>query len=173
MKHWYVVRSKHRNEVLLWHQLCRRGIEVYYPRISTGGADMPATKSRPYYPGCMFVHIDLDTHAQSALQWMPGAAGFVMFGGEPAYIADSILRGIQERVERTSLKRANPSVRMQPDDKSQAYAGPFAGYRGIFGSQLSDRDRAAVFLRFIRDQQMRLQLPVMQMKLTRPCRTRL
>ncbi len=173
MKHWYVIRSKHRNEVLLWHQLCSRCIEAYYPRIFNLGTNPLAAKAKSYFPGYMFVHIDLDTQAQSALQWMPGAMGFVTFGGEPAYISDSILHGIQERVDQMNRVQLDPCSGMKQGDEIEIYSGPFAGYRGFFGTHLSDRDRATVFLKFIRDQQMRLELPVTQIRLTKQCRSRL
>jgi transcription antitermination factor NusG len=173
MKRWYVVRSKHRNEVLLWHQLCSRGIEAYFPRISTKGMGCPPGPVRPLFPGYMFVHVDLDTNARSALQWMPGAIGFVTFGCEPAYVSDSILHGIEERVDQMNRLQVDPSSTLKPGDEIEIYSGPFAGYRGIFGTRLSDRDRATVFLKFIRDQQLRLELPVTQIRLTKQCRTRL
>lgn len=162
---WYVIRSKYRNEALLWQQLLSRRIEVYYPRILHGPAKLPAPRAKPYFPGYMFAHIDLDVVGRSTMQWMPGALGLVCFGGEPAYVSDSVFHGIQERVDRMNSARADPVCGLKTGDPIEIYTGPFAGYRGIFGFQLSDRDRAAVFLQFIRDQQIRVELPVTQVRL--------
>ncbi len=149
MKRWYLIRSKHRNEVLLWHQLCSRCIEAYYPRISTQDADPSAAKVRPYFGGYMFVHIDLDTHIRSALKWMPGAEGFVYFGGEPAYVPDEILHEMQ--------RQANRANRFE---HSELPLGPFAGYEAMFDIRCSERERTILFLRFIRGLQICRDLPV-------------
>lgn len=173
MKHWYVIRSKYRNEMLLWQQLCSRFIEVYYPRVSARTTKPLVRKIRPYFPGYMFVHVDLDVFGRSALQWMPGAMGLVCFGGEPAFVSDSILHGIQERVDRMDAVESSLSQGLRSGEEVEIYSGPFAGYRGIFGFHLSDRERAIVFLKFIRDQQLRLELPVTHIMPTKQCRTRL
>ncbi len=149
MKRWYLIRSKHRNEVLLWHQLCSRCIEAYYPRISTQDAEPSAARVRPYFGGYMFVHIDLDTHIQSALKWMPGAAGFVYFGGEPAYVPDEIVHEMQRRANRTDRYECG-----------ELPPGPFAGYEGMFDIRRSERERTILFLRFIRGLQTCRDLPV-------------
>ncbi len=173
MKYWYVVRSKYRNELLLWQQLCTRGFEVYYPRIARPGIKFPSPRVKPYFPGYMFVHIDLDLAGRSIVQWIPGSNGLVCFGGEPAFITDAILQGIHDRVERMNSIAEDPSRGLKRGQEVEIYAGPFAGYRGIFDSHLSDRERAIVFLTFVRDQQMRVELPVHQIMPTKRCQTRL
>ena len=170
--HWYVIRSKYRSEMLLWQQLCSRGIEVYYPRISSQNVKLPTQTARPYFPGYMFVRVDLDVSGRSALQWMPGATGLVCFGGEPAFISDSILYGIQERLERMKSLGDDPPQRMHHGDAVEIHSGPFAGYRGIFDCHLPGRERAILFLKFVRDQQMRLELPVSQIGSTEQYQTR-
>lgn len=170
--HWYVMRSKYRNEVLLWQELGSRKIEVYYPRIHAPTAGLAPQKTRPYFPGYMFIHVDLDVVGRSKLEWIPGAVGLVCFGGEPAYVSDNILYGIRERVDLVNSMRVDPSKGPKSGQEIEIYTGPFAGYRGIFGLQLSDGERATVFLRFIRGQQMRVELPVSQIVLSKQCRDR-
>lgn len=167
MKRWYVLRSKYCNEMLLWQQLCSRGIEVYYPRKSVQGAKFPMRKLRAYFPAYMFVHIDLDSMGRSALQWLPGSMGLLCIGGEPAYITDAILHGIQERVDRTNALIEHTSPLQMAGEEVEIQAGPFTGYHGIFSAHCSDRERATVFLRFIGDQQVRVELPVTQLALTK------
>ncbi len=171
MKRWYTIRSKYRNETLLWQQLCSRSIEVYYPRLFGHAGQAPIQKAKPYFPGYMFVHVDLDIVGRSVLQWMPGAMSLVCFGGEPAFVSEAILRGIEERVNRTNRLRADPCQGIKQGDAVEIYSGPFAGYHGIFDSLLPDRQRAIVFLAFVRDQQIRVELPVTQVETTKQCRT--
>jgi transcription antitermination factor NusG len=170
---WYVIRSKYRNELLLWQQLRSRSIEVYYPRIYRERAKLPAAGVRPYFPGYMFIHVDLDVLGRSMLQWMPGALGLVCFGGEPAYVSDGVLHGIQERVDQMSSMRSDALGGLKAGEAIEVCSGPFAGYQGIFGFQLSDQERAAVFLKFIRDQQVRVELPISQIRLSKQRRSQI
>lgn len=170
---WYVIRSKYREEALLWQQLCSREIEVYYPRMQIKTVKLVSPKVRPYFPGYMFIRVDLDVVGQSRLQWIPGAMGLVSFGGDPAYVSDSILHGIRDRVDRMNSTKADPTNGLKAGAKVEIDSGPFAGYRGIFGFHHSDQERATVFLRFIHDQQMRVELPVTQISLSKQCRNRL
>lgn len=167
MKHWYVVRSKHRNEVLLWHQLCSRGIEAYLPRVSTQSMKCRPGTVQPLFPGYIFVRVDLGAGARSALQWMPGASGFVCFGGKPAFISDRILREIQQCVDRTKRAVGHASSG-GPPSRADTDPGPFARYGGIFDPYRSDRERVTTFLRLIRDQQVRVHWPTVQSALTGP-----
>jgi len=171
MIRWYVIRSKYRNDDLLWQQLLSRSIEVYLPCIRVQTAKSRTPKIKPYFPGYLFVHIDLDTIGTSTLKWIPGAIGLVCFGGEPAYVSDGLLQIIQDRIEQINTVEGELSRNLKPGDGIEIHSGPFAGYRGIFNSYLSDRERVTVFLKFIRDQQIRVELPVEQIKLTKQCRT--
>jgi transcriptional antiterminator RfaH len=171
--HWYVVRSKYRNEALLWQQLCSQQMEVYYPRIYKQTVKSTPQKVRPCFPGYMFIRVDLDAVGRSRLQWMPGCLGLVCFGGEPAYVADNILYGIRERVDWMNSGRIDVSNELRSGEEVEIYSGPFAGYRGIFSSYLSDQERATVFLRFIHGQQIRVELPVTQIALSKQRRNRL
>ena len=70
MMQWYVLQSKPQKESLLHDQLCLRGIEAYYPRLYLKPANPRARKSRPYFPGYLFIHVDLENTGLSRLQWM-------------------------------------------------------------------------------------------------------
>jgi transcriptional antiterminator RfaH len=159
---WHVIRSKHRNEHLLCQQLLSREIEAYYPCIRLQSNNLHARKIKPYFPGYMFVHTDLDVVGKSSVQWIPGAVGLVCFGGEAAWVADGILQGIRERVDEINLSGWECWQNLKPGDDISIHSGLFAGYRGIFSSYLSDRERVIVFLKFVRDQQVRVELPAGQ-----------
>ena len=81
MEQWYVMQSKPQKEKLLYEQLRSREIETFYPSIRTKPVNPRARKYKSYFPGYMFVHVDLDLVGISALQWVPGAVGLVNFGG--------------------------------------------------------------------------------------------
>jgi transcriptional antiterminator RfaH len=173
MMRWYVIRSKHQNEDLLWQQLRSRGVEVYYPCIHTQFVKSRARKIKPYFPSYLFVHVDMDAVGTSTLQWIPGATGLVCFGGEPAWVSDGILQAIRGRVDQINMAGKETSQNLKSGDDIVIHSGPFAGYKGIFDSYLSDHERVMVFLKFIQNQQVRVKLPVDQIASKKQCRTRL
>jgi transcriptional antiterminator RfaH len=57
---WFVLHSKPHKEELLAEQLELRRIETFYPRIRVQVVNPRARKVRPYFPGYVFMHVDLD-----------------------------------------------------------------------------------------------------------------
>jgi transcription antitermination factor NusG len=95
---WYTYHSQPYKEDLLWQQLQARNIEGYYPRIRVQTVNPRARKIKPYFPGYLFVHVDLDQIGISAVRWMPYGTGLVSFGGEPSIIPDGLIAAIRQRV---------------------------------------------------------------------------
>jgi transcriptional antiterminator RfaH len=165
MIRWYVIHSKYRNEGLLWQQFCSRGIEAYYPCTCTEPVKPRTRRVKPYFPGYLFIHADLEIVGTSTLQWIPGAVGLVHFGSEPAFVSEEILNAIRGRVNEINKARTLVLKDLKTGEEIAVHSGPFAGYHGIFDSYISDRERVTVFLRFIRDQQVRVELPAEQIAL--------
>lgn len=160
MEKWYVLHSKPRYEDFLWKQLCMRDLESYYPCLHVRTVNPRARTVQPYFPGYLFVSADLDVLGISYLQWMPGSAGLVCFGEEPATVSESLLLAIKQRIE--SLQK-NTSAKMVPFQKGDAilvHDGVFQGYEGIFDACLSGADRVRILLSLLGNRQMAVELPV-------------
>jgi transcriptional antiterminator RfaH len=164
MMHWHILHSKHRNDDLLCRQLYSRDIEFYYPRLKAQLDNSHHRKAKPYFPGYVFTHVDLDVLGLSILQWIPGAVGLVSFGGEPAWISDSIVNSIRHQVDQINCEHTRILNTFKKGDDISIHSGPFAGHHGIFDSYLSDSERVIVFLKFVRDQQIRVELPMGQIE---------
>ncbi len=65
---WYALHSKPNHENLLWEQLTRREIEAFLPRIPVKTVNPRARKTRPIFPGYVFVHLDISRLGESTLQ---------------------------------------------------------------------------------------------------------
>jgi transcription elongation factor/antiterminator RfaH len=159
MEHWYVLQSKPQKEKLLYEQLRLRDIEAYYPSIRVKPVNPRARKFKSYFPGYLFVHVDLENVGISSLQWVPGAVGLVNFGGEPAFIAESVLQAIRAKIEQSIASEKNFFRGLKPGDNVSIHDGPFAGYKAIFDTHLSGGQRVQVFLEMLRDQKLRVELP--------------
>jgi transcription antitermination factor NusG len=161
---WYALHSKPRNEELLFEQLSLRKIETFYPRIRVQTVNPRARKVRAYFPGYVFVHVDLDTIGYSTLQWLPGATGLVSFGGEPASVPDGLIGAIRHKVERINGLGGELFDGLKPGDAVVIQAGPFSGYEAIFDEQISGNERVRVLLKLLQKRLVPVELPAGQVE---------
>jgi transcriptional antiterminator RfaH len=150
--------------MLLWEQFYLRGIETYYPRIRVQPVNPRARKIKPYFPGYLFIHVDLNQVEISSLRWMPGAVGLVSFGGEAATIPDELVQTIKQRVDEINEQGGEVFDGLIPGTPIIIRDGPFAGYQAIFDDHLSDTGRVRVFLELLQGRQLRVELPVGQIE---------
>ncbi|HEX6268594.1 MAG TPA: transcription termination/antitermination NusG family protein [Anaerolineales bacterium] len=162
MKHWYALQSKSQQENLLWEQLCIREIDAYYPRIRVNPVNPRAKKFKPYFPGYMFVNVDLDQVGRSTFQWMPGVARLVSFGNDFAPIPDYLMQAIRERVDTINASESRAFENFKRGDVIVLRSGAFAGYEAIFDSRLPGHDRVRVLLQLLENQQYRMVVPAGQ-----------
>jgi transcriptional antiterminator RfaH len=162
--HWYVLHSKPRKEELLREQLDNRKIETFFPRIRVQVVNPRARKIRPYFPGYVFVYLDLEQTSMSTLQWIPGATGLVSFGGEPAHVPDGLIQAIRRRVDEINAAGGELFDALKPGEPVVIDSGPFAGYEAIFDTRLPGTERVRVLLKLLRNRQMPLDLPAGQVR---------
>ena len=161
---WYVIRSKPRKEDFLGEQLLIRKIEAYYPRVRVQTVNPRARKTKPYFPGYIFVHLDLENFNLSTLQWMPGAISLVSFGGEPAFVPDSLIQTIRKRVDEINDVGGELLEELKPGDIVDIQSGPFAGYEAIFDARLSGNERVRVLLKMMSDRKLPAEISVGQIQ---------
>jgi len=155
--HWYALRSKPRKEEVVWRQIRTQGYEVFYPRLKVQPVNPRARKHKPYFPGYMFVQVDLEQVGLSAFQWMPHTLGLVCFGDEPASVPENLVHAIRRRVEQISAAGGEVYDGLSSGDQILISEGPFAGYEAIFDARLPGSERVRVLLKLLNDQR---QIPV-------------
>lgn len=148
---WYVLRSKVRKEEAVYAQAVQAGLEVFYPRLRVNPVNPRSRKVRPYFPGYMFVHVDLDEVGFSTLQWMPHSLGLVQFGGEPAVVPENLIHAIRKRTEEIADAGGEIFLEIASGDAVRIQDGPFAGYDAIFDARIPGTERVRVLLRFLND----------------------
>ena len=161
---WYVLRSKPRKEDFLYGQLCARKIEAYYPKLRVKPVNPRSRKIKPYFPGYLFVHVDLEEIDLSSLQWMPGSIGIVSFEKEPSWVPDAVVNAIRKQVAAINVAGGENLVGLVAGDEVTVQSGPFVGYKAIFDMSLSGNERVLVLLQLLENQNMRLELPANQVK---------
>ena len=148
---WYVLRSKPHKEDALWRQAVSQGFQIFYPRIPAKAVNPRARKVVPYFPGYMFVRLDLEQVGISTFQWMPCAHGLICFDDRPASVPDSLVNAIAERVEAINVLGGELYLDLQRGDQVTITSGPFAGYEAIFDERLSGGERVRVLLTMLND----------------------
>jgi transcription elongation factor/antiterminator RfaH len=161
---WYVLHTKPRKEEFLRDQLGIRSIEAYCPRIRVHVVNPRARKVSPYFPGYLFVHVDLNNISPSTLQWMPGASGLVSFGGEPAFVPEGLIQAIRQRVDKVNASGGELYDGLHPGEEITIQGGPFTGYEAVFDTRLPGSERVRVLLKLLSKQQVPLELPDGQIK---------
>ena len=161
---WYVVRSKPRKEEFLAEQMQMRKMEIFDPRIRVQTVNPRARKIKSYFPGYVFVHMDLEKTATFSMQYIPGAAGLVSFGGEAADVPDGLIHAIRHRVDEINGAGGELFEALKIGGTVVIHSGPFAGYEAIFDARLPGSDRVRVLLKLLKNRQMLVDLPAGQIR---------
>jgi len=151
-RQWFVVRSKARKEDLALHQLERRGVSVFLPRILEYGRDQIA----PLFPGYLFVHIVLPEQYYCVV-WTPGVRNFIAFGAAPTPVPEGVIWLIAGSAGEGGVIR--PLAPFKPGDRVQIKSGPLAGLIAVIQRPCSQRGRVQILLDFLR-QGATVELPV-------------
>lgn len=157
--HWYVLRSKPNKETLLWEQLNIRKVETFHAQIRVQTVNPRARKLKAYFPGYVFVHVDLEQVALSTLQWMPGAIGFVSFDCQPSLVPDALIHAIKRRVDEINAAGGEIFHGLKQGDLVEIRSGPFAGYEAIFDARLPGSERVRVLLKMLQGRSAKMEVP--------------
>ena len=161
---WYVIRTKPRKEDFLAEQMEIRRIEIFNPRIRVQTVNPRARKIKAYFPGYVFVHLDLEKTGTFSVQYIPGAAGLVSFGGEVAEVPDGLVHAIRQRVDEINSAGGELFDVLKLGETVVIHSGPFAGYEAIFDARLPGSDRVRVLLKLLKNRQMQVDLPAGQIR---------
>lgn len=164
---WYVMHSKPQKEQWLLKQLDALDIDVYYPCLHDKSRIVSLRGYRPYFPGYLFVNVDLELTGTSMLEWIPGSLGLISFGGEPACVPEGLLQRIRHHLDEMNAAQVRIVDSLQPGDEVIIRSGPFAGYDAIFYTRLRDTERVQVLLKVLQDQRMKIDLQVDQIGITK------
>ena len=146
---WYALRSKPRKEEVLWKQLLARDIEVYFPRIRVHPVNPRSRKLRPYFPGYMFVKLNLDDTGSNILRWMEGVHDLVRYGEEPAPVPRSLIDELKRNLEAFQERGKGDAGQLLTGEKIPSVDRGLAKHEAIFDAQLSGKDRVQVLLAYL------------------------
>ena len=155
---WYAIRSKPHNEEFLYQQLITREIEAYYPTIQVKPVNPRARTEIPYFPGYMFIHLDISKMGIRALNRIPGSIGLVQFGDNVPCVPEKVLEGIQHSLQKMAQLDVNGAIKHLQGEEVRVTQGPLKGYSAIFDSYLHGNERVKVLLEMLSDRKVALEL---------------
>lgn len=147
---WYVLRCKPQKELALWKQLEAKNYEVYYPRFFSRNEKTGRLRIRPYFPGYLFLKVDLTKTGMSTFQWMPYTEGLVCFGSIPAYVPDALVQAIRRHVDDLNSTKGKEYLdQVQSGEIREEYDRAHGGYRTIFNPGLPSDERVRELLHLL------------------------
>jgi len=165
---WYVLHSKPNREDLLCAQLEHRNLEVYYPRLHVQPVNPRSRKVRPFFPGYLFVHVDLDSIPLSSLNYVPGAQSVVSFDHQPAIVPEDVIATIRKNVTRINNAPIKGAHGLKHGDPVIIQGGPFDGYQAIFDATLEGSERVRLLIKLLHQHHIRVQVPAEMAKPKNP-----
>ena len=148
-ENWYALQCKPNREDAVWQQVQTRRLEGYYPRVRVRTVNPRARQVHPYFPGYLFLNLDLSVVSPSDFTWMPHAVGLVCFGGEAAPVPDSVIEGVREAVGQIVAAGTQWYDHLTPGDPIGIKNGPLAGYHAVFDSRITGTERVRVLLEIL------------------------
>ncbi len=146
---WYTLWAKPHKERAVAHALSLQEIEHFLPMVKVNPKNPRAAKYRPYFPGYLFIHINLEETGMNHFNWFPGTHGLVRFADEPAVVPTNLIDQIQHQLVEIDKVGGLVFDNLEQGDKIRIKSGPFAGYEAMFDMRVSGKDRVQVLLAFL------------------------
>ena len=142
----------------MWQEVRRRGFSTFYPRLRVRPVNPRARKTRPYFPGYLFVQADLAAVGLVEFRWMPHALGLVCFGDDAAPVSSALVLAIWKRVGTLKDEDTEFGQRLRQGDRVLVREGLLAGYEGVFDTRLAGQERVRILLSLLRNRYVAVEL---------------
>jgi len=125
------VQTQAGREPLAARQLENQGYSVFFPRrqVAVRHARRLCNKETSYFPGYIFVSLDLNADHWRSVNGTFGVKSLVMFGGRPAAAPDGFMQLLRASVDAQGHVSLSP--RLCPGDRVTVLSGPFAELGGV------------------------------------------
>ena len=145
--HWFLVRTKAKQEGKALGMLDARGIVSYCPRMLEPRRRPWEPKGPvPLFPGYVFAFLGLGDQ-RAAAQYCPGATGFVRFGEAFAALEDEAIEAFRSREEgRGYILIEWPREELRPGSRVRVEGGVLSGMEGIVSRYIPGRERVKLLL---------------------------
>lgn len=155
-KHWYVVHTYSGFEMKAKQALEERiksakmadmFAEILVP--SEGVVEMKKgvkkTSTRQFFPGYIFVNMELNERTHLIVKDTPKITGFVGGAANPPIVPEAEVRRITQQIEEGTLK-PKPKVLFEKGENVRVTNGPFSNFSGIVDDVNPEKGRLRVLV---------------------------
>jgi len=143
---WYALRSKPHKESFVYQQLLANNIEAYYPMLKVKPINPRSSSIRSFFPGYMFVRLDLENSPMAITQWLPGTIGLVQFDGIPGPVPDGFIVELKRRLKTLEEAGGMMLSELRQGDQVHIVSGAMEGYDAVFDARLNGTQRVQILL---------------------------
>jgi transcriptional antiterminator RfaH len=154
---WYLLQTKGKQEQRAVENLDRQGVHSFCPmiRVEKVSRGRRSESLDVLFPGYLFVQLGELSISATSVRSTRGVSHFVVSGGQPIRVLDSLIDELQQRVA-LSLDTVVSNL-PKVGEKMQITEGPFKGLDAIF-SQPDGASRAVVLITLL-NQKIQTSLP--------------
>lgn len=142
---WYVVQVNPHREQVAAENLARQGFEFFLPRQrrTVRHARRLTERLVSYFPGYLFVRLDLEAQRWRAVNGTLGVRSLIMAGDRPAPAPAGLVEGLQAQADERGCLAPPPDY--GPGDRVRLNSGPFADLVGTL-DRLEGPARARILI---------------------------
>lgn len=146
---WYVVHSQPHQETRAELNLRRQGFEVWLPlfRRARRHARRVDDVLMPFFPGYLFVRLDLSTRPWRAINGTFGVIRLLCNGDTPIAVPEGLVEEIMQRRDSSGTIVFTPH-HLRVGEAVSIALGPFAHLEGLFQT-MSGRDRVVLLMNML------------------------
>lgn len=164
LEFWYVLQCKPNFEFIVADQLDGKKIKNYLPALTRQAVNPRSHKTKPYFPGYLFVKGKLDELYEKRMGLMRGVVGLVRFGDEPASIAPEIVAAAHKQSTQLNQEMEKTAEDFLEGERVWIDDPRLRGIEAKFERCVNGEERVAVLLTLLEGQTIRLEVPAEKVK---------
>lgn len=145
VKEWFALHTRPYSERKVAVRLGRYDIETYVP-LTESESDRSDAKPVPFFPGYMFMHVDMDEANPNHWRFTPGVRYIVSYGNEPVAVPEELVQTVRQELDALHERRGQPRGRFEPGERVRITSGPLKDMVAIFDGPTEPAERVHVLL---------------------------
>ena len=148
MIRWYAAQTQPRKERLALQHLANQHFETFCPlgRRARRIGKRSVSALEPFFPGYVFVHLDLAFERWRSINGTIGVARLVSFGGEPAMVPEGLIERLEALTDQDGVLSFDEDL--HAGDEVRIIGGPLDTFCGTLVT-CEPRKRVTVLLELL------------------------
>lgn len=145
MKQWFALHTRPYSERTVAVRLERHDIETYVP-VTESKSDRSDARPVPFFPGYMFICVDMDKANPSHWRFTPGVRYLVKYGQEPVTVDEELIETIARGLAALETRQQQPRARFEHGERVRITSGPLQDMIAIFDGPPEPAERVQILL---------------------------